>query len=77
MGGWKKNIMKKIIQYGRICYCENNHRIHRQNGPAEIHFDGTIIWRKDGLWHRENKPASFYTDDIAFYWINDRSVEKK
>lgn len=42
---------------------------HRDNGPAEEHADGTLVWRKDGHKHREDGPA-YIGKNLRSWWKN-------
>jgi len=43
----------------------------RKNGlPSRIYFNGTINYIKDGVIHRDNKPAIIESSD-KFYWWKD------
>jgi len=37
-------------------------------GPAIIHPDGTQVWYKNGIWHREDGPAVIYPDGTQFWY---------
>lgn len=59
-------------------------KLHRQNGPAAIHYDAyeqitSETWYIDGVRHREDGPAVSYYDDGSLtdsqWWINGEKYD--
>jgi hypothetical protein len=46
-----------IDQYGSEYWYDDNHKLHRDDGPALIHFTGIEYWYNHGSLHRLNGPA--------------------
>jgi hypothetical protein len=47
-------------------------KIHPINDePAAIWTDGTKIWYKEGLWHRESGPALIHPDGHRSYYLEN------
>jgi hypothetical protein len=44
---------------------------HREDGPARISSDGTIMWYKDGQLHREDGPAIIFPEGEVRWYLND------
>jgi hypothetical protein len=51
-------------------------KLHRDDEPAVTKFDGTKMWYKDGLLHRDNNlPAVIYPDGNIEYWLNGDRID--
>jgi hypothetical protein len=46
--------------------------LHRLDGPAIEHSDGTKEWWKNGERHREDGPAIEFTDGYKEWWFEGR-----
>jgi len=46
--------------------------LHREDGPAFIHADGTQMWWLNGKCHREDGPATIWEDGSQFWYINGK-----
>ena len=44
--------------------------LHREDGPARIHSNGTKVWYKDGKLHREDGPAVIKKDGTKRWYLN-------
>ncbi len=44
--------------------------LHREDGPADEHRDGTKVWYNNGLCHRIDGPAVEYIDGTRLWYIN-------
>lgn len=63
---------------------ENGHRVwinlstgcmEHPTGPAVVTNDGTRIWMKDGVPHRDNgRPAVVRTDGTTEFWLHGRRI---
>jgi hypothetical protein len=57
---------------GDIYYTDDEWRLHRTIGPAVIKQNGTKMWYKDGLRHREDGPAAIIfgkSKQPSHYWF--------
>ncbi|MDP2696101.1 MAG: hypothetical protein Q8O87_02500 [bacterium] len=52
-------------------------KLHREDGPAIEHADGTKEWFINGKRHREDGPAKEWPDGKKSWYINDYKVKKK
>jgi hypothetical protein len=60
----------EIDKYGTQRWYNSNKSLHRENGPAVIHADGTQQWYVNGKWHRTDGPAMIYPDGAQLWYIN-------
>jgi hypothetical protein len=51
-----------------------NGKLHRDDGPALIHTDGSKFWYKHDNWHRVDGPAVEYTDGGKLWYLNDKRL---
>ena len=51
--------------------------IHREDGPAIIHLDGTKEWWLNDLHHREGAPATEYPDGSVEWWFKGEQMSFK
>jgi len=49
-----------------------NGKQHREDGPAVIYPDGTVIWKIESKRHREDGPAVIYKDGRKEWWLNGK-----
>lgn len=47
-------------------------RIHRENGPAVIHANGTLRWLQNGILHRRDGPAVMLPSGEHRWYINGK-----
>ena len=47
-------------------------KAHRNDGPAKIHRNGTLIWCQNDLTHREDGPAVIAPDGTVGYYLYDK-----
>jgi hypothetical protein len=47
-----------------------NGKLHRVDGPAIEHTDGTKFWYFNGKAHRVDGPALEWADGIKTWWLN-------
>jgi hypothetical protein len=50
-------------------------RIHRNNGPAIEHADGTLEWRIHNKRHREDGPAIIYPSGTEQWYFRGEQIE--
>ena len=55
--------------FGTTCYYLNG-ELHREDGPAIIEEDDTLIYYLNGELHREDGPAFIWGDGTVFYYLN-------
>ena len=48
--------------------------LHREDGPAIEHPDGTKSWWINGKRHREDGPAIEYNDGEKYWFLNNKLV---
>jgi len=60
--------IRTVTKY-RIEYTLNG-KLHREDGPAVIRFDGTMWWCKDGIVHRTDGPAYIWNNGVMDYVNN-------
>lgn len=53
-------------------FLDDNHKLHRDNGPALIWNDGSVEWWQHGRRHRVGAPALIYTNGAEEWWINGK-----
>jgi len=58
------------IDDGTIRFYNEDRELHRSNGPAIIHPDGTKVWFINGNRHRLDGPAVEYINGTKEWWIN-------
>ena len=51
-------------------------KLHREDGPAREHPDGTKEWCLNGQRHREDGPAVEWPDGTKEWWLNGRRHRK-
>ena len=45
-------------------------QLHRDDGPAIVHPDGTQYWYRNGQLHRDDGPAAVYQDGKQLWYRN-------
>ena len=56
---------------GDTCWYLNS-KLHRENGPAIEHKDGSKEWFVNGVFHREDGPAASYANGQKLWFINGK-----
>ena len=51
-----------------------NNKLHREDGPAFIHVNGTQEWRINDQLHREDGPAIIWADGYQEWCVNDKVI---
>jgi len=51
--------------------------LHREDGPAYEHVDGTKYWYINGKLHRENGPAYEYLNRYKAWWLNGKNLTEQ
>jgi len=67
----EKENEKVIINSSSITWCKNGN-VHREDGPAIEHVNGTTIWYKNGKIHRDNGPAVEHTSGYKIWYKNGK-----
>jgi hypothetical protein len=49
--------------------------LHREDGPAVEHYDGTKMWFQYGGHHREDGPAYIGSDGHEEYWYQGKQIK--
>ena len=57
---------------GTIRYFNEHGQLHREDGPAIDHADGTREWYVDGKIHRTDGPAIERASGTRSWWVNGR-----
>ena len=60
------------FDYGRYQIRNSKGHLHRDDGPAIIHQDGTQSWYRNGLPHRDDGPAAIYPDGTQQWYRNGK-----
>ena len=61
---------KEIDRFGTIRYYVDN-VLHREDGPAVEHSNGTKYWYKNGEFHREDGPAIEFFTGLKKWYLNN------
>jgi len=69
-----KQIVRTVDQSGTITYTKDG-KLHREDGPAVIYYDGSQCWYKDGKCHRKNGPAVIYSDGSLFWFKYGKEIK--
>ena len=59
-----------IDKYGSKRWYNEHDQLHRIDGPAVIHSDGTQYWYINGKLHRTDGPAVIYSDGDQHWYFN-------
>ena len=59
-----------INAYGEPIYLDENNLLHRENGPALVHSEGTIAYYRHGKLHRTDGPARIFINGHKEYFQN-------
>lgn len=54
-----------------------NGKLHREDGPALILYDGTMQWYQHGVLHRTNGPARIYSSNFQEYYLYGKRYDKE
>ena len=66
----------ELARCDRIAKWSRDGEIHREDGPAVIHFNGNKEWRKSGKLHRDNDPAIIWPNGARYWWSNGHFIRK-
>ena len=58
----------------KIMYHLPNNKLHREDGPAIIHADGSQEWYINNKLHREDGPAIIYANGSQEWWLNGKKL---
>ena len=56
---------------GSRYYLNNAGELHRTDGPAITHADGTELWYQNDQCHRTDGPAITWPDGRKWWYLND------
>ena len=59
-------------RFGTTRYRNRNGQLHRIDGPAVIHANGSRSWFQDGLRHRTDGPAIVRADGSKVWYQNGK-----
>ena len=59
-----------VDRHGTRMYYNSAGQLHREDGPAIVHTDGTAMWYQNGQRHREAGPAVVYADGTRLWYQN-------
>ena len=59
---------------GSRFYLNSAGELHRTNGPAVEHADGTKLWYHNGQCHRTDGPAIEFVDGTKEWYINGEEL---
>ena len=62
----------EVNEYGTCKYYNNANQLHRTDGPAIEHTDGSKSWWQNGLLHRTDGPAIEYAEGEKMWHQNGR-----
>lgn len=65
----KKYTGKAVTIFGEVCYFKDG-KLHRENGPAITHLNGSYKWCLNGEKHRINGPAVYVKGVGKEWWVN-------
>jgi len=66
-----------IDKDGTKKYRNSKGYLHRADGPAKEHPNGTNWWYKEGKYHRLDGPACEYSDGNKYWYILNQYLEEK
>jgi len=64
----------EIDVWGNKRWYDSNHRLHREEGPAEETYNYKS-WGIHGKCHREDGPAVEHRDGRKEWWINGKKIK--
>ena len=62
----------EIDSNGTFWYKEGTNILHREDGPAVEHAEGTKEWWVNGKWHREDGPAVEHAEGTKEWWVDGK-----
>lgn len=65
-----------VSKYATRWYNEMG-KLHREDGPAVEHNDGTKSWWINGQRHREDGPAIEWFDETKSWYINGKQLTEE
>ena len=68
----ENHITKIEYSDGTKRWFNENAELHREDGPAVAHSDGTKYWHINGDLHRENGPAIEYPDGTKIWYYKNK-----
>jgi antitoxin component YwqK of YwqJK toxin-antitoxin module len=61
-----------VSNFGTRWYKLGTNQLHREDGPAFEHPDGTKEWYLNGECHREGGPAAELSDGTKYWYLNGK-----
>jgi hypothetical protein len=62
--------MIKSVHENFVAYLNEQGVRHRENGPAVVYNDGSVIYYRNGLIHRDDGPAMIVANGEKQYWMH-------
>ena len=62
---------------GRVEWRDEQGRLHREDGPALEHANGSEKWYRHGKRHRDDGPAAIYPDGRKIWFIDGVKVREE
>ena len=59
---------------GSRFYLNSAGQLHRTDGPAIVHANGTKLWYQNDQCHRTDGPAIMWPDGRKWWYLNDRPL---
>ena len=66
----------KVDNYGNQFWYQNG-QLHRLDGPAISHSNGTKKWMQNGRFHRLDGPAIIWDDGTREWYINGVQLSER
>lgn len=63
---------KNVDDKGNISYRDTEGKLHRNDGPAAMLRDGTMMWSHHGDFHREDKPSITWEDGSQRWYYHGK-----
>ena len=57
---------------GVVIWLDDKGRSHREDGPAEVWDDGSLVWCRHGDFHFAHGPSVLYADGTVRWYEDDK-----
>ena len=71
------SLIREVDRVGTVRYRNSDDQLHREDGPAYEHPNGSREWWIDGYLHREGGPAVEYADGTRQWWIDGKRLSEE
>ena len=65
---------KETDSSGTIRYYNDLNQLHREDGPASEHANGSKYWYRNGQYHREDGPAIEDANGDKSWYLNGKEL---